>query len=186
MPQDLDLLICSELLPVLTELGSISDRCGQANFVMQLEQFWLNWETLLDPTGLEGGFNACDIWTYRLNEPGSYEKLSAFCQGSIWQVVRGLRELAQIANRKLMNTGTLVLFNPNTGRLTECIGAYEEELGAVNIEPLFRGYSTTCPDCRYVWCVMSGGVPATPDWTDACCKEVGFKLQQILDILKTI
>lgn len=187
MPQALDQLICSELLPVLDQLSAIPGACEKVDFVISLEAFWLNWEGLLKQTISASEFAACDAWTYRINEPGAYDIMSSFCQKQFYTKVLQLRQLAQSAQNKLINTGTLVLFNPSGGQIIECSGVYDEEIGTVNISALGTAISSQCPNCRYVVCGLSGGpIPDPTDWPAQCCEEVKLQLLQILDKLKAI
>ena len=154
---------------------------------MANEGFWLNWEALLKQTIYASQFAACDAYTYRINEPGSYDIMSSFCQDQFYKKVFALRQLAQSARNKLTNTGTLVLFNPQSGQLTECVGIYDEEKGTVNVSALGMAISSQCPDCRFVVCGLSGGpIPDPTDWPARCCEEVKLQLQQILDKLKAV
>ena len=187
MSQSLDQRICAELLPVLDQLSTIASSCEKVSFVMGYESFWLNWEGLLKQDISASQFAACDAWTYRINEPGAYDIMSSFCQEQFYRKVSGLRQLAQSASNKLTNTGTLVLFNPNSGQLTECVGAYSEEKGTVNVSALGTAISSQCPDCRFVVCELSGGpIPDPTEWSAQCCEEVKLQLLQILDKLKAI
>lgn len=153
---------------------------------MQYESFWSQWEALLKQANPASQFAACDAWTYRINEPAAYDIMSSFCEQQFYIKVLGLRQLATSAKNKLANNGNLVLFNPTNGQLTECVGAYDENIGTVNVSALGIAISSQCPNCRYVVCNLSGGGPAPTDWTDACCNEVKSMLLNILETLKGI